>query len=281
VPLIRYQIVSILQNRFSLMYKTNFTLFYVLLFTLSIQISCSSDDPEPEQVRTFEDVENDFAAIDLAPGIHDIQLQILNGIEYHFRVIAPERADGENRPMVLALHGATTQPGAEKNTACYVEPGLDTLRAFILSPYGEGGLWFTDFNQEMIGTLMYLTQKYWPVEHDKIAVTGYSNGGNASWLFSKFQSQTLSAAIPMASSYDVYELDGSVAVWDVPLYVIHGENDELFPLAQTQEWVQATADAGTDVTFVIAEDLGHYTPCEYVPYLKQAAIWLKETVWME
>jgi pimeloyl-ACP methyl ester carboxylesterase len=85
----------------------------------------------------------------------------------------------------------------------------------------------------------------------------------------------------MASSYDVHDLNGDVRVWDVPLYVIHGENDELFPLAETQGWVDATVNAGSDVTFVIAPGLGHYTPCDYVPYLKEAAIWLKETVWME
>ena len=85
----------------------------------------------------------------------------------------------------------------------------------------------------------------------------------------------------MASSYDVHDLNGNVRVWNIPLYVIHGENDELFPVEETQAWVEATVNAGSDVTFVIAPDLGHYTPCDYVPYLKEAAIWLKETVWME
>ena len=73
-----------------------------------------------------------------------------------------------------------------------MEPGLESLDAFILSPYGEGGLWFSDENQSMIGDLMFLCQKYWPIDRDKIAVTGYSNGGNASWLFGYFQSNTLS-----------------------------------------------------------------------------------------
>ena len=35
------------------------------------------------------------------------------------------------------------------------------------------------------------------------------------------------------------------------------------------------------IFFVVADGLGHYTPCDYVPYLKDAAIWLKEIVWME
>ena len=251
---------------------------FLFLIALIIFISCNSEE-EPMGPRTIADVEADFQAIDLSPGIEDVSLEMLNGEVYDFRVISPERSNGERRPFILALHGASNSPDAHKNTACYVEPGLESLDAFILSPHGEGGLWFSDENQIMVGDLMYFCQKYWPIDYDKIAVTGYSNGGNASWLFGKFQSSTLSAAIPMASSYDVYESDGSVRTWDIPLYVIHGENDELFPVAQTQEWVDATSAAGSDVTFVIAPGLGHYEPCSYVPYLKDAASWLANVVW--
>lgn len=257
--------------------------FYFFLANVLILSACKSDEPieQPAPQRTFVDVERDFSEIDISPGIRDIELEILNGTIYNFRVIAPERNVGEDRPFILALHGASNSPDAHKNTSCYVEKGLDTLNAFILSPNGEGGLWFTDFSQEMLGNLVFLARKYWSIDETKIAVTGYSNGGNGSWLLGKTQPGTISAAIPMASSYDVYEQDSTVSVWNIPMYVIHGENDELFPLEITQGWVEATSDAGTDVTFVVAPGLGHYEPCEYAPYLKEAAIWLKETVWME
>lgn len=265
------------------MLKTNFIILYLFFIAICTFSACESSDDtmEPAPARTFADVEADFQALDISPGTHDVTLEILNGVSYDFRVIVPERAAQEDRPLVLTFHGASASTEAHKNTACYAEPGLDTLDAFIFSPYTEGGLWYSDASQQMMGDLIYLIRKYWPIEEDKIAVTGYSNGGNASWLFSKFQSSTISAAIPMASSYDVHELDGSVAVWQVPLYVIHGENDELFPVETTQTWVEATNNAGSDVTFVVAPNLGHYTPCDYVPYLKEAAIWLKETVWMD
>jgi predicted peptidase len=264
------------------MLKFTHPLLSLLFASLLFFIACKSDDmPVPVDVRTFEDVEVDFQAIDLSPGVHDVSLEILNGVIYNFRVIAPERATGEERPFMIALHGASTSPDAHKNTACYVEPGLDTLNAFILSPNGEGGLWYTDENQEMMATLIFLVRKYWPIDEDRMAVTGYSNGGNGSWLFGQFQSSLLSAAIPMASSYDLYNTDSSVIVFDIPIYAIHGENDELFPVDVTQGWIDASNDAGSDITFVVAPGLGHYTPCDYVPYLQEAAIWLKETVWME
>lgn len=265
------------------MLKTNLLPFSFFIFCVVIIGSCkSSDDPmDPVPIRTFADVESDFQALDISAGIHDVSLEIVNGVYYDFRLIAPERNGQEERPLVITFHGATGSTDAHKNTACYAEPGLDTLNAFILSPFAEGGLWFENQNQQMMANLLFLVQKYWPIEDDKIAVTGYSNGGNASWFFSKFQSSVISAGIPMASSFNVHEIDGSVGVWDVPLYVIHGENDELFPVDTTQAWVDATVNAGSDVTFVVAPNLGHNTPCEYVPYLEEAAIWLKETVWID
>lgn len=259
---------------------TKFFTQAIMLSLLFLAVSCGSDDDDsPSQTRTIEDIEADFENIDLSPGIEDVALEMFNGEVYNFRVISPERNNGELRPLILALHGASTSPDAHKNTACYVELGLEDLDAFILSPHANGGLWFAESSQRMIGDLMFFALKYWPIDRAKIAVTGYSNGGNASWLLGYFQSSTLSAAIPMASSYDVHETNGTVRKWDIPLYVIHGENDELFPLQQTQDWVDATIAAGSDVTFVVAPGLGHYEPCSYVPYLKDAATWLETEVW--
>ena len=263
------------------MLNLNLIIRFSFLSMILLFSACGSEDTMiPTQPRTFADVEADFQALDISPGVHDYTLEILNGEFYNFRVIAPERESQEFRPLVMTFHGASSSPDAHKNTACYAEPGLEMLNAFLLSPQADGGLWYEDRYQVMMANLIFLIKKFWPIEQDKIAVTGYSNGGNASWLFSKFQSNTISAAIPIASSYDVNEIDGSVAVWDVPLYVIHGENDELFPVETTTAWVEATDNAGSDVTYVVAPGLGHYTPCEYVPYLKDAAKWLKDTVWM-
>lgn len=257
--------------------------FYFFFAILLIGSACNSDEtPDPAPARTFADVEADFQALDLSPGVLDASLEMLNGLFYNFRLISPTRAAGENRPMVLTLHGASAgNADAHKNTACYAEPGLESLNAFILSPNGGIDLWYDNSNQEQIAILMSLALKFWPIDPAKVAVTGYSNGGNGSWFFGEYQSNILSAAIPMASSYSVYQPDSTVRKMDIPMYVIHGENDELFPLAETQAWVEATVGEGSDITFVVAPELGHYTPCEYVPYLQEAAIWLKETVWME
>lgn len=242
---------------------------------------CKKDSgPGDAPVRTFAEVEADFSSLSLTPGIHDVSLEILNGVIYRFRYIVPTALPGEKRPMVLALHGASGgNAEAYKATACLVEPGLASLNAFILSPGGGEGLWYEPYYQELVGTLIFLAKKYWPIVVNKIAVTGYSNGGNGSWFFAESQAATFSASIPLASSYNIMNPNNTGRKINIPMYVIHGQNDELFPVAQTQAWVQASQAAGSNITFVIAPGLTHYKPCDYVPYLQQAASWLKNTIW--
>lgn len=255
-------------------------LIFALLITFSFA-SCSSDDDAPTtDRRSIKDLEADFQALNLQPGINDVSLENLNGSSWNFRVIIPENASSSERPLVLTLHGAASgNANAHKNTACYAEPGFAALDPFIVSPNGGTQLWNSAFNQDLVIGLMYLTQKYLNVDRNKTVVTGYSNGGNGSWFYAEVYPEIFTASIPMASSYSTFSSNGSVRTIETPLYVIHGENDELFPVAETQEWVAATKEAGTNVTLEVAPGLTHYESCNYVPYLQNAASWLQDEVW--
>ena len=195
-------------------------------------------------------------------------------------MIAPSLEADSLYPLVIDLHGASGGEGdAHMHTDCYVEPFFEGMDVFILSPNGSIYSWPSLRNQEMVINLLVLALAQWPIDPARVVVTGYSNGGNGAWYFGETQPVLISAAIPMASSYSTTASDGSTRVMPIPMYVIHGENDELFPLAQTQEWVNATIAVGSDVTFSVVPGLGHYEPCSYMPYMQDAVIWLQEEVW--
>lgn len=260
--------------------------FYLLIISIITLISpsCSSTDdsiPNPDSARTYEDLKKDFSELNLSTGINDVSLKSLNNTTYNFRVILPDVDMANNkRPLIITLHGASGgNPDAHKTTACYAEPGFEVLDAIIISPNGGSLQWPDLYNQQMVLSLVDLASRYLPVDASKVVVNGYSNGGNGAWFFAETQPAMFSAGIPMASSYNTYNTNGAPRKIDVPLYVIHGENDELFPLADTQTWVDATREAGTEVILEVAPGLVHNTPCEYVPYLKNAADWLQNDVW--
>lgn len=257
-------------------------LTFIYFFTAALLFNCSgSDDTPPPPSRTYADLQADFSAINFETGITDASLIGVNNEFWEFRVIMPDvDLTNNNRPLIITLHGfAGNDPNAHKNTACYAEPGFEALDAIIISPNNRGLQWFEPYNQSQVNALVDLASDYLPVDTGKIVVSGYSDGGNGAWWYSETQPNVFSAGIPMASAYGSYNSDGSARVIQTPTYVIHGENDELFPLQNTQDWVDATVLSGSDSTLIVATGLTHTEPCEYVSYLQDAASWLVSDVW--
>ena len=261
------------------------TKLLILVFNFILIFSCTKDEGDDITVadtRTIEDVMEDFNNLDIQPGVNDFTLESLNvGLFWNFRVIAPSDASESNRkPLVMALHGASGgNPTAHQNTSCYVEPGLEALDAYIISPNAGLEQWYSIFNQMQVINLLTLAKSNWFVDTNKVLVTGYSNGGNASWLFADFFPQHFTASIAMASSYNSRRADGSISAINIPLYVIHSNGDELFPIAITEGFVVDSVNAGSYIEFVEVDGLSHYTPCEYVPHLQDAVTWLENEVW--
>lgn len=254
----------------------------LLMFFVACSDDSDADGGNSNTVRTADDVRNDFQNLAISPGVNDVRLESLQkGVFWSFRVIAPANASASNeRPLVIALHGASGgSTTAHLNTECYVEPGLAALDAFIISPNAGVGEWYDPANQQQVIALTDLATNYWDVNADKIMVMGYSNGGNASWFYAEYFSDFFSASIPMASSYNPAKADGTVPRIDVPMYVIHGSNDELFPVDETSTFVAQSKEAGSTIEFVVADGLTHFKPCDYVDHLKVGVDWVLAEVW--
>ena len=263
-------------------------LFISFIFIL---LSCGGGDddispgpgPDPILPRTSEDVINDFNNLTINVGINDLELEsVVEGVFWKFRLIVPAGATADNkRPMVLRLHGAAQAGGetAHQSTACLVEPAFEGKDVFILSPNSNGALWYEQSNQVQVLALLDLTTSKFNIDEDKMVVTGYSDGGNGSWFYAQYYENLVTAAIPMASSYNSSNSSGEVNKINVPLYVIHGSEDDLFPIDITKGFVDESVEAGSDITFVVADGLVHNDPCAYLDYMKDAVEWLENDVW--
>jgi len=255
-----------------------------ILPLLLLCMGCSNDstdtDPPAPVTITLDDVEKAFSDLPLSEGTNDLSLEVPNNQTWQFRAIAPDISDGEKKPLFVHLHGASAgDPNAHKTTSCYMVPGLENIEAYVLSPNGGIQQWLDPINQVQVLALTNFAIKYWNVDPNKVVVVGYSNGGNGSWFFAETQPDLFSAGIPIASSYSTTNANGEVRKIDTPLFVIHGENDELFPLSETQDWVDQSVQAGSTIEFVVATGLVHNEPCSYVEYLQGAIEWLETTVW--
>ncbi len=256
-------------------------LYFVLpLLTICfMQTGCGSDDEGGAEGITYEDIENAFKAIPFEAGTQDVSIAITESLNYNFRIIIPSHTEGERLPLMMALHfDAAGNTEVHKDTDCYIEPGLAELKTIIISPNGGETVWGTLENQDKLRILIDLSTRFWPVDTDRVGLIGYSSGGNGTWFFAETQPATFSAGIAIASGYNVFRPDMTVRMVPTPLYVIHGEDDDFFPIDTVQYWVDQTVSAGSSIEFIRAPNLGHYQPCDYVDYIKDGVVWLKD-VW--
>lgn len=261
----------------------------LLFLTFFLGCSGDGDDGPPDDggggniVRTAADVRADFKNLSIKTGVNDLVLEsLVIGSFWNFRIIMPEGASATNkRPLVLRLHGGAQNASsdAHKSTACLVEPAFEGLDVIILSPNSNQDLWYEEKNIVQVLALMDLVKANLPVDESRTVITGYSDGGNGSWFFSQFYSTLFSAAIPMATSYRVVDSQGNPAKINIPMYVIHGSADTLFPIETTEGFVDESIAAGSDITFVVADGLIHIAACDYLPYFKDAVTWLETEVW--
>lgn len=255
-----------------------FNQLYLLVSLLVL--SCSTNDNNSDIQRTYNDVRLDFSSITFIAGVNDESLLNANNFLWYFRVYMPDIDFTNNdRPLIIDLHGFSgDNTDAHKNTSCYIQSGFSSLDAIIISPNAGNYPWENLINQEQVLSLVDLAVTYLPVDPSKIVVTGYSAGGNGSWFLGESQPNVFSAAIPISSSYNT-TTGGVSRLMEIPFYVIHGEDDDYFPLQLTQDWVNATMSAGSDITFVVAQGLNHFEPCNYESYIEDAAQWLVNDVW--
>ncbi len=227
------------------------------------------------------DMEKAFSELPFKTGTNDFELDASFTQKWQFRVIVPEMTGNEPLPLFVNLHGGalTRDPDAHKRTGCLIEPALENTKAYVISPNSRGLLWYEPVNESMVVDLVNFALKNLNIDPNKVVVVGYSDGGNGSWFLSDTHPEIFSAGIPMASAYGLSYTDGILNKTEIPLYVIHGEFDELFPFTNTETAVELSTNAGSEIVFVKAVGLSHTVPCEYLPYLLDAIDWLETSVW--
>ncbi len=164
---------------------------------------------------------------------------------------------------------------------CLLGPTLDetNIKAYILSPNSQGYLWFTEFNEAQVVNLVKFAIEYLNVDPQKVVAFGISDGGFGSWFFADTHPELFSSAIAIAQAYGLQTDSNGIKKTEVPVYVIHGEFDELFPFTNTESLVELSRGAGSEIELVKAIGLGHSASCNYQPYVKDAVEWLNTTIW--
>ena len=230
-----------------------------LLLILSAAIAAPAGQDRLRHVRTVEEFE-------FAPGRPGMT------IATYIPRPHPRR---KPLPLILALHygGPVTPTIGRDFVEMLVLPALGGLGAVIIAPNCPGRGWTDPVSEDAVLKLVAAAQKKYAIDQRRVAVTGFSMGAIGAYRLAARHPELFTAAIPvsgMPSSEDLASLR------DVPLFIIHSDGDEVFPIDQAGPAFETLRRDHPDVTIEIVPGLSHYRTADFVPALKKASLWLKK-----
>ena len=204
-------------------------------------------------------------------------------------------------PLLVCLHPGwpgdlpPTYYGEQFLSSLFL-PAFSDIGATIVAPDCPAGAWNNPRSLVAILALIdHLTNRF-AIEQRQISLVGYSAGGRGAWYFiqesdKRFNSAIMLATMPVIDAADNFEenvpkteelLSNRVAEWarrvpDLPIYIIHSQNDEELPYAQALFAYRAISKVKRKVEFHPIKGISHYDSASYVSALREAVPWLINT----
>ena len=208
------------------------------------------------------------------PGIHE---QVLQPGERRYTIAIPDGYTHQQpRALIIALHwgGPVTPYIGKWYLLGLVAPALGELGAIIAAPDCTADHWANPSSEEVVIDLLDHLQGTYNIDTQRVLLTGYSMGGIGTWILAAHHQKRIAAALIVSAKppTDVYHVR-----WDIPLYVIHSRQDEIFPLADTEAAVNQLHEKGVAIELAIVEGITHFQTEQFVEPIQAAIPWVRES----
>lgn len=184
-----------------------------------------------------------------------------------FSVYVPEYYQGERLPLVMALHGGSGH-GRQ-----FLWSWLRAVRSdpcILIAPTSSGRTWSLmspEADSQLLHGLVAYAKEHWNIDPERILLTGMSDGGTFSYV-SGFQSDSpFTHLAPCSASFHpmLMEVVDPARLQGLPIYLMHGALDWMFPVGVAREANASLHAAGAQVMYREIENLSHNYPQEENP----------------
>jgi hypothetical protein len=162
----------------------------------------------------------------------------------------PEK--GRKFPLIIGLHGS----GWLGHKISYVRGGKTGGRAFQVTPINEGGPWKLDFLNAYLDELLRIL----PVDPDRVYVEGHSLGAMATWDWAMNNPARFAAISPRDGTGSPFRAS---RLQHIPVWVVHGADDDVIPPAYSDQMVCALQAAGGTVKYSLLKGAPHNLPRDF------------------
>ena len=182
-----------------------------------------------------------------------------------FSVYVPEDYDpARAHPLVMALHGGS---GHGRLFLWSWVRGARSRGVILIAPTAIGQTWSLmepEVDGANLARVLEQVARDWHVDRARLLLTGMSDGGTFTLLSGLDDASPFTHLAPVAASFHPLLLTMAEPrrVTGLPVYLVHGALDWMFPVSIARSAQRALTAAGAKVTYREIADLSHAYPRE-------------------
>ena len=172
-------------------------------------------------------------------------------------------------PLVMALHGGS---GNGRGFLWSWLRDARSLGAILVAPTATGNtsnkstwaLMGEDTDTPNLVRILDSVRSRWNIDPTKLLLTGMSDGGTFCYVTGLEGASPFTHLAPVAATFHplMAEMADAERLRGLPIYLVHGRLDWMFPVQVARQTKDALAAAGADVTYRELDDLSHCYPRE-------------------
>lgn len=162
-------------------------------------------------------------------------------------------------PLVVALHGGSG------NGRAFLWSWVRAARsrgAIVVAPTSQGQTWAIqgpDGDTPRLHQLVSFVRSKWTVDTSRVLMTGMSDGGTFTYTSGLQAGSPFTHLAPVAAAFHpmLAAMADGERMKGLPLHIIHGVHDWMFPVLMADEASEHLKRAGAEVTYRRLDDLSH------------------------
>ena len=189
----------------------------------------------------------------------EFEKQIIITVGCKYLLYLPEgyNHSGDAWPMILFLHGAGERGDDLEKVKVHGPPkivqGRKDFGFIVVSPQCPSRSWWPN-DVEMLKSLVDDICAKYNVDEERIYLTGLSMGGYGTWSLACEYPERFAAIAPICGGGEPFL---SSKLRNVPVWAFHGAKDNLVPLEESEQMVEAIKKAGGQAKLTVYPDAGH------------------------
>ena len=142
-----------------------------------------------------------------------------------------------------------------------------SLGAILIAPTATGPTWALmgeDTDSPNLWRILQDVRTRWNVDPTRMLMSGMSDGGTFCYVSGLDAASPFTHLAPVAATFHplMAEMADAQRLRDMPVHIVHGALDWMFPVQIARQTQQALSAAGARVTYRELDDLSHTYPRE-------------------